>query len=116
MNSDEPEDWEQKRQSKRSLVLLAAKLRTNDGIIEVRLRNLSRTGALLEAAVMPSVGAEVTFERGRTVVPARIAWVAQGRMGLQFLNAIEESEVLIHVGRPEKAAAPKPRRLFPPSE
>lgn len=106
MDPDREENGPQGRRGKRSLVLLAAKVRTPTGEINVRLRNLSRTGALLEAEKMPTVATEVTFERGDTRVPARVAWVSEGRFGLEFLEQIEESEVLVHVGRPSSVRPP----------
>lgn len=95
----------QNRRNKRSLVLIAARLGIKDETVEVRLRNLSCNGALLESDAPPPVGAEVVFERGETVAPARVAWVSGSRFGVQFYRPIEESEVLIHIGRP-KASDP----------
>lgn len=89
-----------KRKSKRARVLLSAKIRVGGGEVPVRLRDLSRKGALIECNPLPAVGSEVVFVRGSTIVPARVAWTGAGRVGLEFLHMIEESEVLVHVGRP----------------
>ena len=88
-----------KRATKRARVLLAAKLQTPFGEVEARLRDLSRKGALVECTKIPPVGSEVTFVRGSTIVPARIAWTASGRVGLEFLYMIDEQEVLVQLGR-----------------
>jgi hypothetical protein len=80
-------------------VLLAAKLQTPYGEIDARLRDLSRKGALVECAQVPPVGSEVTFIRGSTVVPARVAWAGEGRVGLEFHCMIDEQEVLVHITR-----------------
>ena len=88
-----------KRATRRARVLLAAKLQTPSGEIECRLRDLSRKGALVECATLPPVGSEVTFVRGRTVVPARVAWVGAGRIGLEFMFMIDEQEVLVQLKR-----------------
>lgn len=88
-----------KRNYKRARVLLAAKLRTGAGEVDVRLRDLSRKGALVEGDQRLGTGDEVVFVRGQTVVPARVAWSGGQRMGLEFLRLIEESEVLVHVSR-----------------
>lgn len=96
------------RRSKRSLVLLTARIRTSGDVIEARLRNLSQNGALLEAETLPGVGDEVVFERGDTIVAGRVAWCAKGRFGIEFHKPIEESEVLVHVGRPKAKAAGQP--------
>jgi hypothetical protein len=97
----EDNDGSHQRRNKRSLVLLAAKLKVTGGhTVDVRLRNLSQNGALLEADTPPPVGSDVVFERGETIVDARVAWQARGRFGIEFLQPIDESEVLIHVGKP----------------
>lgn len=88
-----------KRSAKRNRVLLAAKLRTATGEVDARLRDLSQKGALVECGAPLAVGDEVVFARGATVVPARIAWAGAGRMGLEFLRMIDESEVLVQLGR-----------------
>ena len=99
----------QNRRNKRSLVLIKAKVRTERGTVEVCLRNLSRNVALLEADAPPPEGADVVFERGETIAPARVAWVSKGRFGIQFDIPIEESEVLIHIGKPQHSGEMDPR-------
>lgn len=88
-----------KRSVKRARVLLAAKIRTGDGDVDVRLKDLSRKGALIELNGSLALGQEVTFARGETSVPARVAWTGGNRAGLEFLEMIDESEVLIHITR-----------------
>ena len=88
-----------KRSAKRARVLLAAKLQTPFGEVDARLRDLSRKGALVECAQVPPVGTEVVFVRGATVVPARVAWAGQNRVGLEFHYMIDEQEVLVHISR-----------------
>lgn len=101
-----------KRREKRARVLLAAKIRTATGEEDVRLRDLSRKGALIECDAPPPMGSEVVFFRGSTVVPARVAWSAGRRAGLEFFEMIDESEVLAHTSRP--AAQPAARPVPPP--
>jgi hypothetical protein len=110
MSHEAEDEGTPQHRGKRSLVLLTAKVRTPDGVIDVRLRNLSQQGALLEAAKPPKVGAEVVFERGETIVKARVAWQVENRFGLQFFDPIEEHEVLVHVGR-TRAATPEPANI-----
>jgi hypothetical protein len=88
-----------KRQAKRARVLLAAKLQTEGGDIDARLRDLSRKGALVECNVSPPVGTELIFNRGATSVPARVAWTAGNRVGLEFAYMIDENEVLVQLRR-----------------
>lgn len=99
-----------KRGARRARVLLAAKLKTPFGEVAARLRDLSRKGALVECTQMLPVGSEVTFVRGSTVVPARVAWAAQGRVGLEFQFMIDEQEVLVQLGRPGARVTERFRR------
>lgn len=99
-----------KRSTKRARVLLAARLRTTAGEVDARLRDLSRKGALIECKERLAVGEEVVFMRGETVVPARVAWTAANRLGLEFLRMIEEREVLVHVAKPQARPQERFRR------
>ena len=102
------QEVEGKRSAKRARVLLAARLHTPAGVVDARLRDLSRKGALVECAALPEVGVAVVFERGETRIPATVAWSADGRIGLEFDHAIQESELLIHIGRPKRATPASP--------
>ena len=88
-----------KRTTRRARVLLAARLQTPAGEVDCRLRDLSRKGALVECTQLPPVGSEVTFVRGSTIVPSRVAWTGAGRVGLEFLFMIDEQEVLVQLKR-----------------
>jgi hypothetical protein len=94
-----------KRSAKRARVLLAAKLETDAGEIDARLRDLSQKGALVECLQVPPVGSEVVFVRGATRVPARVAWAGPDRVGLEFHHEIDEHEVFVQLGKrpPPKA-------------
>lgn len=70
--------------SRRSRVLMAAILRTDDGDHPVRLRNLSENGALVEAETLPVVGSAVRFRKGELNLAARVAWIEDGRAGVAF--------------------------------
>jgi hypothetical protein len=58
----------------RRRVLLSATLETPNGELEVRLRNLSGTGALIETSRPPEVGTLVTLRRGKTIAPGTVRW------------------------------------------
>jgi len=101
-----------KRSAKRARVLLSARLQTSCGEVSARLRDLSRKGALVECLEVPEVGSAVVFVRGTTVVPARVAWAANGRVGLEFDHMIDEHELLVHIG---KRAPSAPAPAYPQS-
>jgi hypothetical protein len=88
-----------KRSAKRNRVLLAAKVSIGQSEIDVRLRDLSRKGALVECQSPPPAGVEVVFSRGSISVPARVAWSAEGRAGLEFAYMIDEGEVFVQLKR-----------------
>ena len=99
-----------KRSAKRARVLLAARLDTPFGEIDARLRDLSRKGALVECNKALDVGTEVTFKRGSTIVPARVAWTGGGKIGLEFLFMIDEQEVLVQLKRVSNVQSERFRR------
>ncbi len=103
-----------KRQTKRARVLLAAKLKTPWGEVDARLRDLSRKGALVECANSVPVGSDVVFVRGSTIVPARVAWSAGHRIGLEFHYMIDEHEVLVQLKRPSSGQQAQPQRFRRP--
>lgn len=94
------------RSAKRARVLLAAKLHTPAGTHDARLRDISQSGALIESPAIVRAGLAVTFERGASRVPATVAWASGLRIGLAFDHPIDESELLIHIGKAKPAAAP----------
>jgi hypothetical protein len=63
----------------------------------VTLRNLSGTGALIEARPTPEVGTRATFKRGTLNAPATVVWSRPPHAGIHFDTAISEAEVLIHI-------------------
>jgi hypothetical protein len=88
-----------KRESKRARVLLAAKIRAGAAEMDVRLRDLSQKGALIEGKAIPPTGTDVVFCRGSICAPARVAWTAEGRAGLEFAYLIDETDVLVQLKR-----------------
>ncbi len=96
----------QNRRSRRSRVLMAAILRTDDGDHPVRLRNLSENGALVEAETLPVVGSAVRFRKGELNLAARVAWIEDGRAGVAFDSVLDTESVMRHIPVPQA-----PRKL-----
>jgi hypothetical protein len=98
------------RRSRRSPVLLAATVEVGGAVHEVKLRNLSAEGALVDGAEgLPELAA-ITFCRKDLRVRARIAWVQGKCAGIAFDKPLEPAEVLRHV--PRREAKPLPAQLF----
>ena len=95
-----------KRTAKRARVLLSARLHTAQGDFEARLRDISHSGALIESPALVRPGAKVMFERGKSSIPATVAWSDGYRIGLAFDHPINEGELLVHINRVKPAALP----------
>jgi hypothetical protein len=112
----EPSDEEAEgdaREAERHSVLLTARLQCGADTVAVRLRNVSRTGARIESAVLPPVGSIVRFIRGDLAVSARVVWTGQTSLGLEFREAIDDKELLVGIGRSEGASVKPLKALFP---
>jgi hypothetical protein len=100
------------RRSRRSPVLLAASIELGGAMHDVKLRNLSSDGALVEGAENVPEYANIVFCRKDLRVAARVAWVQGKYAGIAFDKALEPAEVLRHV--PRREAKPSlPPQLFP---
>jgi hypothetical protein len=78
-----------KRDTKRSRLLLTARMECDSGTIEVHLLNISHSGAKLDAERAPARGEAVTLIHGELKVAGRVAWVEDNRFGMAFDHAID---------------------------
>ena len=65
-------------------MFLVATLTAEGTSVPVRVRNLSPTGALVEAPGLPAAGSPVVLRRGTLEASGSVAWVQAGRAGLSF--------------------------------
>lgn len=110
LNDDIGDDASQRNGSRDSL-LLTAQLRTSDGIdITVRVRNLSSGGLMAEYSQPVAIGTPVDVEvRGVGWIKGRIAWTAEGRIGIAFMDEIDPMAARKPVAV-RSTKAPKPAR------
>lgn len=94
---------DQTPRERRSNVLLAASIEAFGRAIDVRLRNLSADGALIEGDGLPVEGSEIRFRRQELVVRGTIVWVKGKRAGIRFAGTLSTESLLRHV------PAPRPR-------
>jgi len=87
----------ERRVFERSIVLVRATLTTEKGDIRVFLRNLSRSGALIDTSEQLPIGTIVTLTCGKTTVHSRVVWAKCPRFGLAFRDLLSEAEVQRHV-------------------
>ena len=98
------------RSSRRSPVLLAASVDVSGVEQPVKLRNLSKEGALIEGECLPVEGSSTLFRRNDLRVSARVAWVEGRYAGLAFDRSLEKDEVLRNVPKPKARIQPEFRR------
>lgn len=69
-------------------MLLAASIEAGSLSAPVRIRNLSETGALIEGAALPEVGAELILRRMEVEIGAVVVWRTIGRCGIAFAGNV----------------------------
>lgn len=103
LDSVSSEEIARQRNASRDSLLIAARLRRPEtpDVRAVRVRNLSAGGLMAEYAEPIAIGAPVEIEvRNIGWVPGRIAWVAEGRIGIAFDVAIDPKLARKPVGKP----------------
>ena len=72
------------RREPRFRVLLVARLFTTSGERNVKLRDISANGAMIEGDRLPAPGTDVLLRRGSLELIATIVWARDGCAGLEF--------------------------------
>lgn len=83
-----PSDIDHRSQS-RSNVFLAATLFVGAAALPVRVRNMSRHGALLDGGSLPPAGARIRLVRGELSADGEIAWQHDSQAGISFSGEID---------------------------
>jgi len=87
-NDVDPSDDAQRRVEPRSNIFVVAALAFDSGSGPVRIRNMSRSGALIEGAMIPANGSTVRLSRGSLSVSGEIVWRHESRAGMHFDSAV----------------------------
>jgi hypothetical protein len=96
-----------KREPKRSRVFLAAHVDAGAGPVAVRIRDISRTGALLESDFAPNGGETLELVCGSTTLRARVAWADRGWFGVEFFTPLVVGDLVDATGATLKVSAPR---------
>lgn len=108
------EDGASRRGAIRNRVLMVAKLATSSSEIDVRIRDVSVTGARLEGIGLPREGESVLLKRGAFETFAKIIWRSGGDAGIQFDEAFDETELMTRLKGLPTAATADPERFRRP--
>jgi hypothetical protein len=76
------------RRHSRTHIFLAALLKTPAGDFPVRIRNMSPTGALVEADILPDPGTPVRLMRGSLETTGETVWHSGSRCGISFPSPV----------------------------
>jgi hypothetical protein len=95
--NDASNQKEHGRREQRFAVDLAAVLRGGEEDLPVRLRDLSRGGALGTCLRPPPALSKVILLRGALAIEARVAWARRGRVGLEFARPLRATELLVQL-------------------
>ncbi|RUN75587.1 EAL domain-containing protein [Sphingomonas sp. TF3] len=78
--------------SPRTSLLRKARIRSGDVVGDVRIRNISASGAMIEGIDVEEGAGEIDVQiellEGQ-MLPARLRWAADGKAGLEFLEAFD---------------------------
>jgi hypothetical protein len=96
-----------KREPKRSRVFLVAQVDSGTGPVEARIRDISRSGALLESDAVPEAGAGVRLTCGGAHLDARVAWAEDGCFGLEFETPLLVGKLIDQSGSKLNVSAPR---------
>ncbi len=88
------------RAEPRSNMFVTATLHLDGRSSPVRVRNMSRTGALVEVDAIPPERSRVRLERGSLSVRGEIVWRGENRAGIRFDAAVEVGNWLPSGSRP----------------
>lgn len=99
-----------KRDPKRSRVFLSAEVGSRSGRVEARIRDISTSGALLEAQTTPGAGEQVDLTCGETSMHGRVVWAERGWFGVEFDAPLRVSRIVDPAGTKLKVSAPRTYR------
>jgi len=98
------------RAPKRSRVFLSAEVDCGSGPSAAHIRDISRSGALVEGDDAPEPGSTVRLTCGDTTVDGRVAWADRGWFGVEFDTPLFVAHLVDPTGMKLKVSAPRTYR------
>lgn len=99
-----------KRAPKRSRVFLSAEVDCGSGAAAAHIRDISRSGALVEGDEAPEPGSTVRLTCGDTSVDGQVAWADRGWFGVEFDTPLFVAHLVDPAGTKLKVSAPRTYR------
>lgn len=106
-----------RKRERRRKVLVPARMRIDQQWVDVRIRNMSSRGLLVETASAPKAGTYVEIRRATHVIVGRAVWRAGGQFGVRTQDRLDIDAIVTAVpqrpqaataqGRPERRADPR---------
>lgn len=96
-----------KRDDKRSRVFLSVEIDGGSGPVAARIRDISRTGALVESKFVPNGSDTVQLTCGSTRLQARVAWANRGWFGVEFDTPLLVGNLVDDTGTKLQVSAPR---------
>lgn len=96
-----------KRARRRSRVFVFAQVSCEGGSMDARIRDISSSGALIEADVSPRLDAIVELACGKTRLRARVVWVDGFRFGVEFSRPLLMNSLVDRSGARLAVSAPR---------
>jgi hypothetical protein len=106
----------QKRTTRRSRVLLVAHLEAGGQRQEVRVRDVSPAGALVEIVADFAIGETVHLHCGDTSAEGRLTWTDGSWHGIEFSEPLTSGALIDTAGSRLKVSAPRTYRFDRVSE
>jgi hypothetical protein len=82
------------RLESRNNIFVMATIYAAGGSTPVRIRNMSRSGALVEAAGLPPAGTSIRLSRGSLEAIGNVMWVDTNKAGLRFAGSVKVADWL----------------------
>src|SRR5947209_15008642 len=82
MESTQPHEL--RIESRSNIFVMAALYSSGRSVTPVRIRNISRTGALIEASLLPPPGTDVRVSRASLSASGTLVWVEGVKAGVRF--------------------------------
>ncbi len=96
-----------KRSPKRAPLFLRGRLKGGSDTQEVRIRDVSVDGALVDVSHPLSVDEQVTLICGHSCIKGRVAWADGGRIGVEFAEPISGETLVDSLDQGMKVSAPR---------